>query len=323
MAGGDDWVYYAYNPSYALAIATSAVFGVVFLAHLFLMIRHKAWYMWPFTVGVAGECVGYALRRMSAQHPRGRSQGLIWYITQELFIILAPACMAASHYMCFGRLISYVGEKYSPVRARRVTAIFVFFDVTSFCIQGAGGSLYSSSNRNIFPTAKAILTVGFLIQIISFGIFAIFAILYQVRARRAGEVEGKWTVCLYTLYLGESFIDILLNVKCHNSHTARLFPHIAGTVLILIRGIYRTISFATGTGNGNGYLLSREAWYYGLETIPILLCALLFLASYPARYIPSDRSLRLHPEEITETTTDEEKSAGEDPRRRRWYGLKR
>ncbi|SGZ30438.1 BQ5605_C048g12360 [Microbotryum silenes-dioicae] len=304
MAGGDDWVYYAYKPSYALAIAASAVFGVVFLAHLFLMIRHKAWYMWPFTVGVAGECIGYALRRISAEHPRGRSQGLIWYITQELFIILAPACMAASHYMCFGRLISYVGEKYSPVRARRVTAIFVFFDVTSFCIQGAGGSLYSSSNRSIFPTAKAILTVGFLIQIISFGIFAIFAILYQVRARRAGELEGKWTVCF--------------------SHIAQLSPRFTGTALILIRGIYRTISFATGTGNSNGYLLSREAWYYGLETIPILLCTLLFLASYPARYIPSDRSLRLHPEEVSsETGTDEEKSAGEDTRRRRWYGLKR
>lgn len=28
----------------------------------------------------------------------------------------------------------------------------------------------------------------------------------QIRARRAGEQEGKWTLCLYTLYMG-SFIS--------------------------------------------------------------------------------------------------------------------
>ena len=33
---------------------------------------------------------------------------------------------------------------------------------------------------------------------------------------------------------------------------------------------------------------------YGLETLPILLCTYLFLFSHPSRYIPSDRSVRLH-----------------------------
>jgi hypothetical protein len=39
-----------------------------------------------------------------------------WYIGQSLCIILAPALMAATHYMIFGRLIRYVGEKFSPIR---------------------------------------------------------------------------------------------------------------------------------------------------------------------------------------------------------------
>lgn len=43
--------------------------------------------------------------------------------------------------MAFGRIISFVGEQYSPVRATRVTKIFVTFDVLSFFIQGAGGGL--------------------------------------------------------------------------------------------------------------------------------------------------------------------------------------
>lgn len=65
-----------------------------------------------------------------------------------------------------------------------------------------GGSLYSSDNKHIFDVAKAILVIGFLTQIASFGCFFAFAILYQVRARKAGEAKGKWSRLLYTLYIG-------------------------------------------------------------------------------------------------------------------------
>ncbi|ORY52832.1 RTA1 like protein-domain-containing protein [Leucosporidium creatinivorum] len=297
MAAGDDWRYYKYDVNRPLAIAAVVVFFVAFLGHVGFMARYRSWYMWPFTVGALGEAMGYVFRRMSADHPTGRKAGLLWYILQSLFIILAPALMAASHYMCFGRIITYVGEQYSPVRASRVTAIFVTFDVISFVVQGAGGSLYSSDNTAIYPAAKAILIVGFLVQIISLGIFFLFAIIYQIRARRAGEQEGKWTICLYTLYMG--------------------------CVCILIRGIFRTIEFGSGTGGGGGYLLEREAWYYGLETLPILVCVYLFLASHPGRYIPSDRSVRLHPEQMVTSSSSDLEKEGAGPRGRKWWGGKR
>lgn len=131
--------------------------------------------------------------------------------------------MAATHYMIFGRLIVYVGERFSPVRAKRVTMTFVAFDVASFVVQGAGGSLYSSNNVNLYNTAKAILVVGFLIQIISFGVFGICAgicealrlscwclpgadmslgSIDQRRVRRAGVAAGNWSSVLTTLYFG-------------------------------------------------------------------------------------------------------------------------
>jgi hypothetical protein len=88
--------------------------------------------MIPFAVACLGEAVGYGFRRVSADHPTGRKAGLTWvrslfpsstgvnvdcllpfpplppsqYILQELFIILCPALMAASYYMCFGRTSS-------------------------------------------------------------------------------------------------------------------------------------------------------------------------------------------------------------------------
>jgi hypothetical protein len=79
--------------------------------------------MWPFVLGALGETVGYILRRISAMHPVGRQAGLVWYLSQRsvspdplvdaleligvpfdrdsLFIILAPALMAATHYSPF------------------------------------------------------------------------------------------------------------------------------------------------------------------------------------------------------------------------------
>ena len=86
--------------------------------------------------------------------------------------------------------------------------------------------------------AKAILVTGFLIQIISFGIFAIIARISEVhrflihrhqlfltldsqrRAARANDLPNNAKYLLWTLY--------------------------GGCVLILIRSIFRTIEFADG-----------------------------------------------------------------------------
>lgn len=68
---------------------------------------------------------------------------------------------------------------------------------------------------------------------------------------------------------------------------------------------------------------------YGLETLPIAICSYVFLVSHPARYIPSDRSVRLHPERdaLPTPTSDEEKNLDGDGigKSRRWYlaGMKR
>lgn len=101
--------------------------------------------------------------------------------------------------------------------------------------------LYSSDNTSIYPTAKGILLAGFIVQIVSLGFFAIQAAVYQTRVKRSGEPEGKWSLCLYTLYIGSIFI--------------------------LIRGIFRTIEFGSG-GNNTGYLLEHEAFCKFLRRLP-------------------------------------------------------
>ena len=61
------------------------------------------------------------------------------YIIQSLFILLAPALLAASIYMELGRIILLVdGEHLSLIRTRWLTKIFVAGDIISFLTQGAG-----------------------------------------------------------------------------------------------------------------------------------------------------------------------------------------
>ncbi|KAJ8294383.1 Protein RTM1 [Rhodotorula toruloides] len=327
MAAGDDWTYYAYRPRYDLAYMGIGLFAAAFVVQLFLTMKRRTWYMIPFVIAMIGECLGYVFRRVSADHLRGRGAALTWYLLQErvahkLFLILSPALMCASYCafrrflscfhltlialaslalcdsreqtvrpaslldvaresranlplslpaVCFGRIITYVGERWTPVSSKWVTFIFVTQDIVSFVVQGAGGSLYSSDNTKIYPAAKAILCVGFCIQIIGLGIFAIFAGIYHTRARRAGVPAGPWSHCLFTLY--------------------------AGSVCVLVRGVFRTIEFGTGSGGGQGYLLSREGYFYGLEFGPIVIAALIFCVSYPGYYVPHARSARLFPEQ--------------------------
>ena len=58
---------------------------------------------------------------------------------QSLLILVAPALFAASIYIILGRIILLVdGERYSLVRLKWLTKIFVAGDVLSFLLQGSG-----------------------------------------------------------------------------------------------------------------------------------------------------------------------------------------
>lgn len=106
--------------------ACSASYCRTVLTLFFFFLFSPPSQMIPFAIACLGEAVGYGFRRVSADHPTGRHAGLTWvrcrllpsllfpskltffdrckqYILQELFIILCPALMAASYYMCFGR----------------------------------------------------------------------------------------------------------------------------------------------------------------------------------------------------------------------------
>lgn len=59
-----------YNPSFALAVLASILYGIIFLGIFYLtIIKHRSWYFTCVVVGAAVEVAGYALRCYSIKRP--------------------------------------------------------------------------------------------------------------------------------------------------------------------------------------------------------------------------------------------------------------
>ena len=65
----DDDIVWMYNPSLALAILGSVVYGLLFIAITYItFVRYRAWFFTVVVVGAAVEVAGYVLRAYSASH---------------------------------------------------------------------------------------------------------------------------------------------------------------------------------------------------------------------------------------------------------------
>lgn len=65
------------------------------------------------------------------------------YIIQSILLLLGPTLFAASIYMILGRLVVLLeAEKYSLIKPRWLTKVFVLGDVLAFFAQGGGKQSY-------------------------------------------------------------------------------------------------------------------------------------------------------------------------------------
>lgn len=93
------------------------------------------------------EIIGYIGRAMSSKETPDWTLGP--YIVQMLFLLLAPALLAASVYMLLGRIILLLqAESHALLGRKWLTKIFVTGDVLSFLLQGAGKHLIAK-HRNM------------------------------------------------------------------------------------------------------------------------------------------------------------------------------
>lgn len=129
--------YYRYDPSLAAAVIFTVFFLLTSLLHIFQLVRARTWYFTPLGIGCVMEGIGYIGRIISSGESPNWSLGP--FIIQSIFLLVAPALFAASIYMVLGRIIIAVnGEKFSLIKKKWLTKIFVAGDILSFMVLSSG-----------------------------------------------------------------------------------------------------------------------------------------------------------------------------------------
>ncbi|KAH0350592.1 putative C6 transcription factor, partial [Aureobasidium melanogenum] len=246
--------YYEYLPSKAAAVIACLIFIVITLLYTWQLFRTRTWFFIPFVIGGLFEVIGYAARAKSAsQHP---DYTLMPYILQSLFLLLAPTLFAASIYMELGRILDLTeGESRSLIRRKLLTKIFVLGDVLSFLAQSAGGGLLAQGSS----FGNKIIIGGLVLQLLFFGFFMVSAVVFH--RRMSGNPTTKvmamplpWKKHLHALY--------------------------AGSIMILVRSLYRLIEYVQG--GSSGYIVEHEWMLYIFDAALMLGTMLIFFWIHPS-----------------------------------------
>ncbi|KAG8929824.1 hypothetical protein FRC02_005027 [Tulasnella sp. 418] len=255
---------YSYNPSEAAAGIFAALFGITALVHIVQMIPKKAWVMSILILATLMEVLGYVTRLIASTKETGSTRTP--RIISETMLVIAPAFLAAQNYMVVGRLISFVGGDLAVIPDRWITKVFVTADIVCIITQGLGAAvLTSSDSKSRIELARGILLAGLVIQIITFGVFLITTVLFDVRAQRS---KGQSVV--------QPFRRLFIAI------------YLAGA-LITIRSIFRAAEFGSLKFDGiqqTGYLITHEWPFYFFDSVPIFISTAVFNIIYPSNYIP-------------------------------------
>jgi hypothetical protein len=277
----DDRQIWMYCPSYAGAIAFTTLFGLATLAHIIQMFLLKKPFAFVLVMAGIWETGGYAFRIMSVRNQA--TDG--YFIGQQMLIILAPLWINAFVYMVLGRMIHYYleNDRVFNIRARRITVLFVLFDVVSFIIQATGGMMINDE----FPvsTQKAgqnIYMAGVGVQIGFIAIFMMLAIQFQRLVKRE-DFQGGYS------HLSNSKLTPTYMPSQKSMRQAKMLLCAVYSVLLLIifRNTYRLIEFSRGIESD----ITRHEWYtWVFDSMPMLICFLIFNVFHPGFVLKGPKS---------------------------------
>ncbi|KAF9035075.1 RTA1-like protein [Hymenopellis radicata] len=260
-----------YNPLKYIAsdVLTGIAFGEfssVSIGQSWCIKKWGAKWMLSMTIGAYTFALGIAMRFGLAVNPEGK--GI--YIVEYLFVVLSPCAFIAANYVLLGRLARHLAaDQYLLVQPRRITIVFISSDITTFLIQAAGGALSISANDgNTALVGSRVFLAGLALQLLS---FLVFTCIFLVFAYRVYKHEPETVIKDRHLpwYRDWRSLGAALLISC---------------IGILIRSVYRTIELSEGF---QGHLATTEAYFYGLDTLPLFIAIVIYLPFWPGRFIPS------------------------------------
>ncbi|KAJ5504542.1 hypothetical protein N7463_007416 [Penicillium fimorum] len=257
---------YGYIPTKAAGITFCVLFGLSMVLHIAQFCWKRSWWCSVFAIGCLVELIGWAGRTWSSECPYNSNA----FMMQISTLIIAPTFFTAGIYILLGRFIQILGHNSSFFTPKQYLWIFCTCDIISLVVQAVGGGLASSeSGVSGGNTALGtnIMVAGIVFQLVSISIFMVCAIDFLRRIIKLGlrrSETGSFTTMM---------VIMALSVFC-----------------IYIRSIYRTIELAQGW---NGYLITHESYFIGLDGVLMVIAAGVFNVFHPGWLLSSVESLAL------------------------------
>ncbi|KAH3663499.1 hypothetical protein OGAPHI_004900 [Ogataea philodendri] len=175
---------------------------------------------------------------------------------QQIEVYLAPIFMAASVYMCFGRVVSSLdANNLALISGRWLTAVFVVGDVLCFASQCAGIVLQYMSD-SLHTTGKVIAIISFVLQLLLFSFFLANAIVVHRRLVISGYPRVHNARIQWPAYFKANYVVVFL---------------------FFVRIIFRVVEYAQGLG----YIFFHTVYTYCLDAAPMFLATLVLTLIYP------------------------------------------
>jgi hypothetical protein len=222
---------YGYRPNQGANIFFCIVFGILFIAQLFLGVKAR---LKGFTIAVGvgcfGECVGYAGRLIMHNNPWSQTGFKI----QIVCLILSPSFLAAGIYLTIKHLVIHFGPQYSRLRPTLYTWIFITADAASILVQAAGGGIAASETAELVKIGNSVMVAGICVQVATMAICGLFAADFFFRRYRSRQAQNN---------LDDPITRSTAGFKYYVGASALAFT------TVFIRSIYRIPEMVGGWGN--------------------------------------------------------------------------
>ena len=239
----------------------AAIFGLLICINVFLGVRYRTTgYLIGTFFGLLGELIGYIGRILMHSNPFVDAH----FVMYLCCLTIAPAFLTASIYLCISRIVVIYSEAAARFRPRTYTFFFVFCDVVSLVLQGAGGGVAATATTSSqSSTGKSLLVAGLAFQVASLTVFAV--------------------ACLDLLFLYRNSTDDALNPafgKLRSSFKFRAFLwSLSGaTFFIYVRSCFRIAELSSGF---HSKLANSQITFMILEGMMIVLASLLLTIGHP------------------------------------------
>lgn len=204
MSTGQTFTHFAYIPDLGANILYICIFGFYLLIQVALGIKFRTWdYMGAMLCGGFLEVAGYTARIFMRKYPQERTP----FLMDNICLILGPAFLAASIYLCMGRIVVVYGRRLSRLSPRSILIIFICCDLTNLILQGVGGAISSTSlHRDQIQTGINVIIAGLATQVTSLLMFICLGVEFGFRVRRESHDLAKGTCELRETRVWKAFL---------------------------------------------------------------------------------------------------------------------